>query len=113
MPSHKQVHFCMTFLHQLYLAGEPCQVKIARIKEILQQVTKELTAEKQTLSSWKVSMSQSKLENNLIEDSIKERANKLMLHQKRLLSAFQRQKSISDVLRDKKYEESQVNRYFD
>ena len=58
-------------------------------------------------------MSQSQLENNLPQGSIKERANKLMLHQKRLLSAFQRQKSISDALRDKKYEESQVDRYFD
>jgi len=54
-------------------------------------------------------MSQSQLENNLPQGSIKERANKLMLHQKRLLSAFQRQKSISDALRDKKYEESQVD----
>ena len=77
-----------------------------RIKEILQNANKELAAEKQTLSCWKTSLSQSlsQLENNLPAGDIKERAKKLMLHQKRLLKAFQLQSSIAEKLRRKNCE---------
>ena len=97
------------------LVSGPCKITLTRIRDILQNVNKELATEKRTLSSWKISMSQSfsQLENNLPGGEIKERARRLMIHQKRLLSAFQRQKVIAGKLSTKNLQtESQVDRYY-
>lgn len=74
-----------------------------RIKEILQKVNKDLAEEKKELSSLKVSLSQSfsQIENELCEADIKERAVNLVASQKRLLRAFQIQKSITEKSKEK------------
>ena len=48
-----------------------------------------------------MSQSFSQMEDNLPAGEIKERAKKLMLHQKRLLKAFQLQSSIGEKIRRK------------
>ena len=77
-------------------------------------MNKDLAEEKQHLSSLKVSLSQSfsKTENDQSDREIKEKARKLVLFQRRLLAAFQVQKSIAEKMKERKLKKkNQISRY--
>ena len=77
-------------------------------------MNKNLAEEKQHLSSLKVSLSQSfsQTENDQSDREIKEKARKLVLFQRRLLAAFQVQKSIAEKMKERKLrKENQISRY--
>ena len=79
-----------------FAEAQTSESKLTKIKGILLKVNKDLAMEKQHLSNFKLTQSQSlsQIENNVTEKEMKDRAKKLVLYQKRLLSAFKVQKSI-------------------
>ncbi|XP_065055137.1 uncharacterized protein LOC135683721 [Rhopilema esculentum] len=76
--------------------AQTSESKLTKIKGILLKVNRDLAKEKQYLSNFKLTQSQSlsQIENNVTEKEMRDRAKKLVLYQKRLLNAFKVQKSI-------------------